>query len=94
MINSNTQEYKFLAYYEDEWIFLVEEFSPSIITNSVNKISILADGSQFTIFINDTYITHIEDASLFYGEIGLMVGLFNPGETAVFEFDNMIIKTP
>lgn len=93
-INTNTQEYEFLLYQGGEWATLVAETSPSIIINSLNKMTILAEGSSFTIFINDDFITLIEDASLFSGEIGLIAGLFNPDETAVFEFDNMIIKTP
>ncbi|MCJ7624085.1 MAG: hypothetical protein MUO76_11325, partial [Anaerolineaceae bacterium] len=94
MINTNTQEYRFLVYVGGEWVTFVDEFSPSIKINSLNKISILAEGSQFSIFINDDFITQIEDASLFSGEIGIMAGLFDPDETAVFEFDNLIIKTP
>ena len=56
----------------------------------INKIAIAFGGGTFAIYINNRYVTSIQDSSLTTGDIGL--GAFS-GETSAVEvsFDNLVI---
>lgn len=79
----------------DEWIALIDwKEHPSIRLGEVNKLSLIAQDSLFQFFINDEHIGTIHDERLVEGYVGLIIGLTNVDEQAVWEFDNFILRSP
>ncbi len=66
--------------------------SPNFRPGEKNRLSLLVDGPQLTIFINDQFAGEISDNQWQSGSIGLLVGI--EGETGVFEFDQFELRTP
>ena len=67
--------------------------STSLINQGVaaNHITVIANGSSFTFFINGTELFSETDTSFAIGAAGFMVAMFDPGGPAHFAFDNLII---
>ena len=68
--------------------------STSLINQGVaaNHITVIANGSSFTFFINGTELFSETDSSFAIGATGFMVAMFVPGGPAHFAFDNLIIQ--
>ena len=91
---TNDGQYAFLVYNND-WITLQDwTFTDLIRTDEVNKITVLAQGSQFVFFINDQYLFDMTDDKIGKGQVGLAVELAQENDQAVFEFDNLLIQAP
>ena len=91
---SNDGQYSFLVY-DNEWITLQDWTVTDLIRpDEINKLSVLAQGSQFVFFINDQYLAEFTDDKISQGQIALAVELANENDQAVFEFDNLLIQTP
>ena len=91
----NNGWYQFLVLYEDEWETLIEWAETSLIRpGNVNRIAVVAVASHFTFFINDIHLTEFDDDRLSTGRVGLVMGLFDEGDTATISFDNLEIRTP
>ena len=58
------------------------------------KIIVIAKGSDFYFFVNDEFVTHVEDDRLSEGYVGISYGLYEEGDQAVFEFDNFELRVP
>ncbi len=67
---------------------------PSIHPNDWNKIAVSAEGSHFTVFINDQYIGEFDDDHLSNGRVGLAFNLPISGQRATCEFDQFEIHNP
>jgi hypothetical protein len=80
--------------YKGEWQTLYNWASSNAIHTGqqVNKIAIAFGGGTSAIYINDQYVTSIQDSSFTTGDFGL--GAFS-GETSAVEvsFDNLVIYT-
>ncbi len=58
-----------------------------------NELMALCQGDQLTLFVNDTPLLQVEDSSLEYGDVGLVVGNFSePGVDILF--DDFIVMKP
>ena len=82
-------------YFEGEWERLkVGQYIPSGGEYKPRKITVIARGSNFYCFVNDVFLTQFEDDRLLSGKVGVMIGLDNAGDQAVFEFDNFEVRIP
>jgi hypothetical protein len=61
--------------------------------NATNRLKIVAQGSQFTFYVNDQLVAEATDTAYRSGGIGLNAGCFNEGGVEV-AFDNLIISKP
>lgn len=87
-------EYGFSLYNKD-WSTLINWTSSSLIRpGQANRITVLAEGSHFTFFINDQYLTEMSDDTLKNGTTALAIEEANKDDHAVFEFDNVELTTP
>lgn len=68
--------------------------SPAVQVGGVNRLAILANGPHLTFFINDVVVATLDDATYDSGAIALGIELHQPGDKAVFEFDNMELRAP
>ncbi len=59
-----------------------------------NRLTVKAEGSHFTLFINDQQVGEADDDQLTTGSVGLAIEIFNAGDTAVYEFDNFELRAP
>ena len=81
--------------YEGEWEQLkVGNFISKIGVDIPRKITVIAKGSNFYFFVDDQFVTHVEDDRLSSGFVGLTFGLHYAGDQAIFEFDNFELRVP
>jgi tetratricopeptide (TPR) repeat protein len=89
---SNSQFSVYLMY-NNNWTPLIEwTWVSAIRPNESNRLTVSAQGSHFTFFINDLFVGEADNDRLSYGRVGLAVELYNAGDEAVFEFDNFEIN--
>ena len=61
--------------------------------NSENEIHVLCEGENLVLIVNDSQLLFVQDASLAYGDVGLIAGNFSePGVNVLF--DNFIVMKP
>jgi hypothetical protein len=86
--------YAFYIYFEG-WDTLIDwTKTPLIIPGTSNRITVIGEGSHFTFFINDQYLTDFTDDQIPEGLTSLAVELSDEGDQAVFEFDNFELRIP
>jgi len=91
----NEQGQYVLYLYNKEWSTLIDLTQSDLIQpGKTNRITVLGEGSHFTFFINDQYLTEIMDDSIPQGITGLAVELAGKNDHGVFEFDNLDIRAP
>jgi len=91
---TNKGEY-FLDLYYYNWIPLIDHTkSELILPNEYNRLTVIAEGSHFTFFINDQYLTEFTDEGMQHGGVGLFSLLQRSNQQAVFEFDNFELRAP
>lgn len=78
--------------YDGEWTSL-DFGSVALHQDGMNNVKVVGIGSKFGIFINDTFVSEVEDDHLNYGKMGVMFGLDEEGDEGVFEFDNFELRT-
>jgi serine/threonine protein kinase len=95
--NAWVHEYYEFVVFEDTQQYYVHggaiETSTAIRPGEVNRLSILAEGSDFEFYINGELVGTARDDALETGRIWLEAGA-SPGEPAAFYFDNLEIWTP
>jgi hypothetical protein len=60
--------------------------------SQTNRLAVLAEGTQFLFFINDSYLGSLSDDRLASGLTGFAIGLSNPGDKGAWEFDNYELR--
>lgn len=90
------QLYSVFAYdYEEGWIELIPWIeSQAIYPDQPNHLEIVANGSQFIFFINRQFINQVSDERFSSGTTGLLTGLDNAGEQALWAFDDFELRAP
>ncbi|MBX3013292.1 MAG: hypothetical protein KF832_17365 [Caldilineaceae bacterium] len=74
-----------------DWYTLVDWTASSAIDpteGAVNRLGVLAEGTQITLLINDTPVAQVEDDGIVAGAIGLATGALGEGGVEV-AFDNL-----
>jgi hypothetical protein len=91
----NNSGYYVLYEYVGEWSTLIDFTETDLIrAGEINRITIIAEGPQFTFFINDQYLTYFTDDDIAKGSVALAIEMAEENDQAVFEFDNFELKTP
>lgn len=91
---SNGGEYVLYMLY-GEWSTLIDWTGTELIQPfGSNRITVIGEGSHFTFFINDQYLTEFTDDTIPEGNTALAVELSQEGDQAVFEFDNLELRKP
>jgi len=55
---------------------------------------VIAEGSQYSFFVNDQLVGEVIDDEWTAGSIKLFIQLCEPDDSAVIEFDNMEVRVP
>jgi serine/threonine-protein kinase len=91
----DSQYFKFSLKYEGEWDTVIDWTETSAVRpGKTNRVTVIAQGSHYTFYINDQYVAEAEDDRLSQGKAGMAIELVNTDDTAVFEFDNLEIRAP
>lgn len=91
---SDSGSYALYVFFE-EWDTLIDWTGTDLINpDAANRITVIANGSHFTFFINDQYVTDFSDDQIPEGTVALAVELSDEGDQAVFEFDNFELRAP
>ena len=91
---SDSGKYAFLLFF-NEWSTLKAWTHTELIRpGEVNRITVIAQGSQFIFFVNDQYLTEITNDKIAKGKVALAIELANENDRAVFEFDNFELRAP
>jgi serine/threonine protein kinase len=95
-INDASQQYALFKWEVEGWTYLLDTTRTSAIKRGeANQLGVLAEGSRFSLYINDEYVDEITvDDGLNEGRVGLAIYLGQAGDEAVFEFDNFEVYTP
>jgi len=87
-------EYALYLFFE-EWTTLIDFTQSELIQpGKVNRLTVIGEGSHFTLFINDKFLAEITNDKIPEGLTALAVELANEGDQAVFEFDNFDLREP
>jgi len=88
------QEYYFSVVVDDEWTDIIDyTYDENINTQNVNKLRVKAEGSKFSLYINDKLVKTITDTSITSGgNVGIGVALESDEDYAIVEFDNFNLK--
>lgn len=79
---------------ENGWETLIDWTTTDVIKpDQVNKLAVAAQGSYFEFYINDQLMSTLNDSRWASGYAGIMIEV-NDGDTATFEFDNFVLRTP
>ncbi len=79
--------------YFGEWNTLIDFTKTDLIRpGEVNRITVIAEGPQFTFFINDQYLASFTDEHIAKGRVALAIEMVEENDEGVFEFDNFEIR--
>ncbi len=81
--------------HDKEWKDLQKWTSSSAIRTGLgqtNRLTVLAEESHYSLFINDVLVGEVTDGTLRGGSAGVGVGLSEKGEAARVEFDNFELR--
>ncbi|MEI7578465.1 MAG: hypothetical protein WCJ58_00320 [bacterium] len=92
-VNEAYQEYTLAVKKDGEWVDLIEWKKSSVINqNAVNVIKVSAVESQLTLYINNQQVSTISDSSILEGgAVGVAGELYDATDTALFQFDNLLL---
>jgi hypothetical protein len=92
---SDNGYYEFVKVVDSDWTLLVDWTETAAVrSGEVNRLEVVAQGSQFTFYINDEYVGEFSDELLTSGQSALVVGLSKAGDSSVVEFDNFELRAP
>ncbi len=92
---SNTGYFSVQLFSNGVWTPLIDWTTTSTIRpGDVNRLAVVAEGAHLVFFVNDQYVAEVDDDHLSSGMVGVAVDLFDPGDEAVFEFDNFELRAP
>ncbi len=84
-----------LLSYDNEWTDMLEYTrTPIISSEETNRLTVIAEGTHFTFFINDQYVGEMTDDTLSTGTAAIAVEMYEADLQATFEFDNFELRAP
>lgn len=87
--------YAFFVFHDNKSHKIIDwTYNPEIMEYGNNQVVITAIGPNFTFYINDTYITEVEDTTISSGSLGLEFGVYEEGKEAIIYFDDLKIEVP
>ncbi len=91
----NGRRYALVRLYNDEWSTLLPWTSSSAIKEGEpNRLSVIANGDHFVLFINDRFIAEVQDDKIKEGFTALAIELRSANAHAVFEFHSVELRVP
>lgn len=93
---SDEGQYQFDAWIDNERIEIIPwgNFTDLIVPGEVNTIAILAEGTMFTVFVNDQFLIQEEDSNLDSGLVGISTAVGEALELYKVKFDNLEVRVP
>jgi hypothetical protein len=92
---SDNGYYEFVKVAGGDWTTLIDWTETAAVqSGAVNRLEIVAQGSQFAFYINGEYVDEFSDEELTSGKPALVVGLSEAGDSSVIEFDNFELRAP
>ena len=90
----NDGTYAFEIYENGNWIPLISQrVFGGILPGEPNKLTILAEGGDFTFYINDALVNNFSGGLLEGSNIRLLVSA-KEGASAVYSFDDFVMQSP
>jgi len=81
--------------YNDEWKNIIDWTSSSaIVIGETNRLTVIAKGNQFLLFINDVFVAETHDEMIKRGKLALAISLKRANQEATIEFDNFELREP
>ena len=81
--------------FSGEWTALQDwTSSEAIKPGQTNEVTIMAVGSTLTFSVNGEQLAVVEDDTLAGGTISLVVEVFEAGQSAIVDFDSLVIREP
>lgn len=81
--------------FDGSWTTLINwSSSTALRPDGWNQIKVIGKGAQFEFFTNGKPVGGINDSTLTNGIVGLAVTLYDAGDEAVVEFDNVELRIP
>jgi hypothetical protein len=92
---NGSNQYALYLHSADGWETLID-WTPhaAISAGDPNRLEVVAQGAYFAFIINDAFVADYSDERLPQGAVGLLVGLSNPGDEAIWEFDDFMLRVP
>lgn len=98
------QDYVFYIYDDQRWGFdiihhpdpgiAMDGTSPAIHSGGVNRISVIAQDTHYSFFVNDAYVGQVDDRTLASGSVGAAVWVLGKDKGCQVEFDNYSLRVP
>ena len=92
---NDQREYSVAVYAKGSWVMLIDRtVSPLIQANSSNRLTVVAQGSHFSFYINNQFVDDVNDTRLSKGTVGMVTGLGTSTDEVVIDFDNFELRAP
>jgi len=92
---NDQREYSAAVYSKGAWVTLIDRtFSSLIQANSANRLTVVAQGALFSLYINNQFVDDVSDTRLSKGTVGLITGMGSSTDEVVIEFDNFEVRAP
>jgi hypothetical protein len=94
-INAPAKQYSVFGYFDGKWRAIIYWRDSELIDPiGSNQLAVLAQGSQYTLFLNRREVDSFEDDMLDKGKIGVGLQLYKAGDYIQLEFDNFLVTAP
>ena len=88
-------DFKFSIRSDGQWFTVLDWMeSTAIRSGETNRLTVRAEGSHYTFYINDQYVAEADEDRLLSGDVGLAIEMPDAGDVCRFEFDNFEVRKP
>ncbi len=90
---SNDNLYAVQMYSDDGWKVLKDwSATYAIKSGHKNELQVIAQDDRIAFFVNDHQLAVLENDTFDKGSVGLIVNVYNEGESTTVDFDNLVIR--
>ncbi len=91
----NDQTFGVFRFDDEGWTTLQDwTVSEAILPGETNTLTVIAEDSRLAFLVNGQPLTDLHDEALSTGTVGLVVEVFQEGQSATVQFDNLVIRKP
>lgn len=91
---TNDQQYLLALYKDKQWSNLIDWSSSDVLlTDQPNRLTVIAEGNHFLLFINDQFVNEAYDDQIAKGGNALAVELSPADSHVTYQFDNIEVRT-
>jgi hypothetical protein len=92
---SNVGKFALFAFHKEAWSRLINwSDTPLVNAGGNNRLEVVGIGSTYELYLNNELLAVYSDTALYGGQLGIFVGVSNPGDAGVWEFDDFEIRSP